>query len=198
MRLILFVLIVFLTTACSGFAKDVAPCIEDYCLVDTLVEFKETATRMKLEIKTEESLLGATMRLKEPLEINGMKFDLEFSETRISQEIIATSMTLVKKMKTETEQNCEAYYTSTLDYMSLQFGPFHPMESFVPDDYEVQQKRTEARQQYRRIQSPRGQITFQSKIADPSVTFDLKVLGPVFTAYRRVPDCNILIWFQSN
>lgn len=198
MRLFLFVLTVSIVTACSGKTDDVFPCIEDYCLTGSILEFTQSMTLKNSDFETDEFPSGDKIRLMESVAINGAEFDLEFSETRIPQQEISTSMVLSRKMKSVSEQMCEAAYISTLDYISLKLGPFHAINNSTPNDYVVQQKRTKAAQHYRRIESPRGQITFQAELADSSASFELKILGPVFTAHRGAPDCNIVIWFQSN
>jgi len=194
----LFFLWAFIATGCNFASQPITPCIEEYCLPATLDDFIQSISKSDNTFKIENRTFHTKIKLEKTVQVNGNSFMLEFSEANRKDISVSTSMTLVRKSKGRSENQCETDHKTMLDYLSKKFGRFKFMESTVPSDYMVVEKATSGDQSYRRIQSPRGQITFQSKLVESAAAFQLKILTSVFTSHRDTPDCNLLIWFQSD
>ena len=92
-----------------------------------------------------------------------------------------------------TEEKCEKNFAVVLDDLSQTFGEFEALTASLPSDYDMQKKKTHLKNGYRRIESPRGTITFQSQLAEASLDYELIVLIPVFVKHRVVPACNLIV-----
>ena len=197
MRNVLILLGVCSLGSCNGSTVNISPCIEDFCLAESMSEFMNSIPSTHSDFETKTTELYTQVKFKKPIEINGAEFKLSFSEIDGSEQIDRTSMLFVKEMTSKTEEQCETEFVDTVNYMALKFGPLKPLKVPVPQDFKVDKKRTSKQQGYRRIESPRGQITFQASADNEALSFGLKVLGPVFTRHRDIPDCKLLIMFES-
>ena len=197
MRNVLILLGVCSLGSCNGSTVNISPCIEDFCLAESMSEFTNSIPSTHSDFETKTTALYTEVKFKKPIEINGAEFELSFSEIDGSEQTDSTSMLFVKEMKSKTEEQCETEFVDTVNYMALKFGPLKPLKGLVPQDYKVDKKRTSKQQGYRRIESPRGQITFQASADDEALPFGLTVLGPVFTRHRDILDCKLLVMFQS-
>ena len=197
MRNALILLGVCLLGSCNGSTANISPCIEDICLAESVSEFINSIPATHSVFETKSTSLFTEVKFKKPIKINGAEFELSFSELNAPEHVDSTLMQFTKEMTSRTEQQCEADFVDTINYMALKFGPLKPLKVPVPHDFKVDKKRSRNQQGYRRIQSPRGQITFQASADKEALSFGLKVLGPVFTANRDIPDCKLLIMFES-
>ncbi len=182
---------------CTNSIQEIKPCISNICLTQSIDGFASAMNANKLDYNAETSPLFNKLKLTEPVSINEKEYSVEFLEPNSKTAVQKTQLLMTRKLKDVSTAQCEADFNEILEYLSLRFGSFVPFETTLPDDYTSKITNSSVGAKYRRIQSSRGQLTFQAKLKDTNLSYELELISPIFTSNGDVTDCNILFLFQT-
>lgn len=181
----------------NSFVNSLNPCLSGLCLSKSIDEFAAIMDSEQRAYNLETRPVSKKLTLKNSVTVHGQQYRVDFAETTLKSYPSNAQLLFWGTLKNISDKRCEAEFNKTLEFLSSRFGRFAAIKANLPDDYLRKYLSSKNGVEYRRIQSPRGQIAFQSKLENLNLWYDLKAISTVLTSRTEEPDCRQLIWFSA-